>query len=465
MSNSTPHPASYRDPKGHIFMSDGNVFRTVTPTGAPDFDFVKSSGLLDELINDGLLLAADPAPKAVRDQFGDDVAHVLQHPRLPFVSYPYEWSFQQLKDAALLHLDIQLRALKKNVTLSDATAYNIQFMGGKPVFIDHLSFEPYEDGQIWVAHKQFCDQFLNPLLLSAYRGVAFNHWYRGSMEGIDATQLSPLLPWKTRLNFNVLSHVHLLAKFQNSNTAHAGGKQDGLKKARLSRLAFEGILSGLRKWIAKLNPKDCGPTEWGSYTRDTSYKPEETLKKEAFVRRFHEKVKPAVLWDTGANDGEFASIALEAGAQYAVGFEQDHTALEKAYARSKAENLALHPVFAELTNPSPSQGFAETERDGMLGRAPADAVQALAVLHHLAIGRNVPLARLIDWYIELAPKGILEFVPKEDPMVERLLSLREDIFPNYTVEHFRELLAAKAKIVEEETISTSGRTLFWFEVS
>ena len=463
MSDNTPHPASYRDPKGHIFISGGEVYRTVTEAGAPDFDFVKETGLLDELIAEGLLVSADPAPAAIKKQVGDGAVHVLHHPKVPFISYPYEWSFQQLKDAALLHLDIQLKALKKGVTLSDATAYNIQFLGAKPVFIDHLSFEPYEDGQIWVAHKQFCDQFLNPLLLSAYRGVAFNHWYRGAMEGIDATQLSPLLPWKSRFSFNVLSHVHLLAKFQNSNTAQAGGKQESLKKARLSRLAFEGILNGLRKWIIKLNPKNSGPTEWGDYTRQTSYKAEETLKKEAFVRRFHEAVKPDVVWDTGANDGEFASIALEAGAKYAVGFEQDHTALEKAVARSKAGNLPFLPVFAELTNPSPSQGLAEIERDGMLGRAPADAVQALAVLHHLAIGRNVPLGRLVDWYLDLAPKGILEFVPKEDPMVKRLLTLREDIFPDYTVDHFRSLLAAKATIVEEEVLSASGRTIFWFE--
>jgi ribosomal protein L11 methylase PrmA len=223
------------------------------------------------------------------------------------------------------------------------------------------------------------------------------------------------------------------------------------------------MLIGLRSWISALKPADSAQSVWRDYAENNSYAGDEARKKADFIREFAAAVKPAVLWDLGCNTGEYSKIALQAGAKLAVGFDFDVGALERAYLRAGAEQLNLLPLLLDATNPSPSQGWAQQERKGLVDRASGGAVLALALVHHLAIARNVPLPHVVDWVVGLAPRGVIEFVPKNDPMVAQLLMLRDDIFPDYLETAFANALQRRARIHKTAQVSATGRTLYWFE--
>ena len=462
MNRPIPDPGSFRDPCGRIYHCGGKVYRTITAQARDDFEFVRGTGLIDRLVGDGRVIAgelvsADGFPNGL----AEGVAHVVEHPRLPFISYPYEWPFPALKAAALLHLDIQTEALDAGVALSDASAYNIQFRGAQPAFIDLLSFRRYRDGEMWSGHRQFCEQFLNPLLLRAKCGVAHNAWYRGSQEGISASDLRRLLPWTSKLSRNILLHVVAQSAFQKvSMTPSANGKAP--LQTRFPTASYRGMLAKLRGWIVTLEPADTGATVWRDYAKSHSYADDEIAAKQGFIAEFAQALKPKLIWDLGCNTGDFSAVALGNGAKYAVGFDMDQGALEQAFARAASTDLSFTPLYLDGANPSPSQGWNERERPGLAGRATADAVIALAFVHHLAIGRNIPLPDLAAWLTGLAPHGVVEFVPKRDPMVQRLLALRDDIFPDYTAEHFQHCLSQSAEIIEARTVTQSGRTLIRF---
>ncbi len=448
---------SFRDPAGQVHLIGDRVFRTVMPMAAADYEAVRNRPTWRKLIDSGRVLPEQEVEPTVLGEAASEAVHVLEHPRLPHVSYPYEWSFPLLKAAALAHLELHMEALEGDINLIDATAYNIQFQGPKPVFIDHLSFRPYHDGEFWTGHKQFCEQFLNPLLLRAFLGITHNAWYRGALEGIPVEELNRLLPWRRKLSWKVLSHVTLQARLQQA-AVEKGGKAE-VKQRKLPKPAFIHMLRSLHGWISSLEPADTGKTVWGDYARNHSYTDDEVAAKKAFVAEAVRGFQPETLWDIGCNTGDYSKVALEAGARRVIGFDFDQRALELAYARAVDEKLDFLPLFLDAANPSPDQGWAQAERKGLAARRNADAIIALAVIHHLAIGRNVPLSEVVDWLVDMAPTGVIEFVPKQDPMVQALLRLREDIFPDYTEAAFLAHLRERAEVVDSRTVSASGRLL------
>jgi ribosomal protein L11 methylase PrmA len=433
------------------------------PSAAEDFEFVESSGLIPKLVDRGMLIPQTHLSRELLGDVADDAAYLLEHPRLDFISHPYEWPFRALQAAALLQLDLYLEALEHDVTLSDATAYNIQFDGVRPVFIDRLSFRRYVDGQFWLGHRQFCEQFLNPLLLRSIFGIPHNAWYRGSPEGIGAAELSALLPLRQKLRWRVLTNVVMQGSLQKTRSSDAHKAVAG--KLRFPKPAFVRLLRGLRTWIASLQPADRQPTTWQEYARHNSYRGAEAEAKRNFVARFVGDSKARAVWDIGCNTGDYSVAALQAGARSVIGFDFDQGALDLAFDRARSEKLAFTPLFLDVTNPAPDQGWGQSERRGLQARAGADAVLALALIHHVAISKNVPLADVVSWLTAMAPRGVIEFVPKTDPMVVELLRLREDIFPHYDEEHFVKCLQERARIVASETVSASGRKLFAFERS
>jgi len=459
-------PGSFRDPGGRVFLSEGRVFRTVTGANTRAFEAARDAGVYDRLARKGLLLDLNELDAGDLPQGSADVAagadHILEHPRIPFLSYPYEWSFAAHRAAALLHLDLHLEALDAGFTLSDATAYNVQFIGTKPVFIDHLSLHPYEDGELWTGHRQFCMQFLNPLLFWHLLETPPNPWFRGSLEGISPEDMAPLLSLRNRMSWTVFTHVVMQAALQKK--AIGGGRKtdDSVKATRLPRQSFLGMLMGLRSYIAKMQPPKA-PTVWGDYAQHNSYGRSEAERKRDFVKDMVSKVKPGLMFDIGCNTGDYSDAALDAGAGYVVGFDYDHGALDIAFDRFAKSERPFLPLWLDAANPSPAQGWAQRERKGLGERGNADALVALAFIHHIVIGRNVPLPMAIDWLTGLAPTGIIEFPPKSDPMVQRLLALREDIFPDYTEEAFLAVLGERAKIVASEHVSENGRLLVWYD--
>ena len=453
---------SFRDPGGRIFTQDDRVFRAIMPSAAAAYEAARDSGLLQKLVDKDMLVGWEERdPASLGGDLGE-ARYVLEHPRVPFISYPYEWSFSLHKQAALHHLDVQLEALESGFALSDATAYNIQFLGNRPVFIDHGSLIPYKDGDIWIGHRQFCMQFLNPLIFWSQFGVAPNNWFRGSLEGIAPEDLAPLLRWRHNLSWTVMAHVTAQAALQ-TRSLRKGQIAGKPSERRLPRAALKGMLEGLRRYIGGLKHKG-GETVWGDYAKDNSYATSEAAAKRAFVSEMVTATQPGLLFDLGCNSGDYSLAALEAGARSVVGFDFDYGALERAYHRFQGSQSNFLPLWLDAANPSPSQGWAQAERKGLSERsAGADALVALAFIHHIAIGRNVPLEMAVDWIMGMAPVGVIEFPPKADSMVRKLLAQREDIFPDYTEEAFLKYVGARGRIVAQKHLSEGGRLLIWYD--
>lgn len=464
MPEETQDPGSFRDPAGSIHIADGRVFRAVSPLAIENFRAVDASGLLGELVESGRLIDwRDVTDRGTWPVGTESAAAVLEHPRLPFVSYPYEWSFAGLRAAALLHLDIHLMALARDVTLSDASAYNVQFQGARPVFIDHLSFRPYREGEFWLAHRQFSEQFLVPLLFRSVLGIAHNAWYRGNVEGIPTGALAAVLPWHTRWRPRVAMHVTLPSTFQRRRFGAGNRALGGVTAGRrFSKNAMTEMLRGLHAWIGGLRPKD-GASAWSGYTDDNVYSDDDAAAKRQTVADFIGAAGPGTVFDIGCNTGLFAETALGAGAAQVIGFETDPGALEVAFARARDKTLDFLPLHLDAANPSPAQGWRQTERKGLAERADPGGVLALALIHHLVIGRNIPLDQAIGWLISLAPAGVIEFVPKSDPMVRAMLSDRDDIFADYTFENFKNAVASRARVVGVEPVGATGRELVVFD--
>ncbi len=459
----TVDPASYRDPSGHVHIEGERIFRTVTPHGRAEYEFIRDSGTLNELMERGLLIGATEVERFVLAG-ADPQDLILEHPKIPVLSYPYEWPFRALKAAALLHLDIQLAVLKNNIALSDASAFNIQFLGGKPIFIDYLSFRRYQDGEPWFGHRQFCEQFLNPLILQAKLGVPFHAAYRGRPDGIESVSLSPLLKLRHKWSPTMFSHITLFARSQNRVNASMLKEAQAAQVRGLKRDRYRAILLQLHQFISHLKPVEGAQTTWEGYADDNTYETVEAAAKRAVVERFVTDSRPNLLIDLGCNTGDYSQIALSCGAKYVVGLDSDHGALERAFMRSVSDDLNFLPLYQDLGNPTPGLGWNARERQSLEDRlARADAVLALALVHHLAIARNVPLDAVVDAIVAMAPRGVIEFVPKDDPTVQIMLALREDIFASYNRETFIKALERRATVVVHETVSESGRELFRFQ--
>ena len=452
------HPASFRDPDAGVFVAGGRVLRALTAEAAARYDAVRATGFLDALEREGLAVGSREAPEAPPAGF----ARMLEHEAVAFVSHPYEWPFALLKRAALLHLDIHQRALEREVTLTDASAYNVQFRGVRPVFIDITSFRPYREGELWAAHRQFCEQFLNPLLLSARFGIPHHAWYRGSLEGITTAALAALWPASGWISPRELVHVLLPASAERAAAKHTAASVEKIRRARLPKAGYAALLGQLRHWIAGLEPRGFGATQWADYARARNYGAAELEAKRRVVAEFAARQRPATLWDLGCNDGEFTEVALSNGAGATIGFDADPGALELACARAERARLEFLPLYQDASNPSPAQGWLGRERASLTDRPAPDAVMALAFEHHLALGRNLPLEQVVAFLVAIAPKGLVEFVPKTDATVQRMLGLKGDIFPGYSEATFAAALAARARIVRADALA-GGRKLFWFE--
>jgi ribosomal protein L11 methylase PrmA len=383
---------------------------------------------------------------------------VLRPERIDFISYPYEWSFGQLKDAAALTLEIQERALGKGFTLRDSSAYNVQFRSGRPVFIDTLSFEPWEEGKPWAAYKQFCEHFLLPLTLMSSTDIRCGTLLRSHVEGIPLDLGSRLLPRRSWASLSAVLHIHLHAWAQGRYAGTA--VNTAAKGKRLSQQSLLTLIKNLSTAIQRLSWKPSG-TEWADYTSDNNYSDTATQSKRDLVVAHLRDAAARTVWDLGANTGEYSRAARQVASQV-VAFDVDPAAVERNYRRVRSENESgILPLLLDLTNPSPSQGWAGRERMSLEERGPADAILALALIHHLAIGHNLPLERIASYLSRLGRSLIIEFVPKSDSQVKRLLLSRPDIFPEYTQEGFEAAFGRHYAIKAAGRVAESERTLYF----
>jgi hypothetical protein len=444
--------ASFRDPSGFLFRRGDRLFRQINQTYASEYRKLMDSGLYARLTEAGLLAQHIESDEPPADS--ETAYKVIEPERVPFISYPYEWSFSELKDAALATLSIQDRALAAGMSLKDASAYNIQFLRGKPALIDTLSFETYPEGTPWVAYRQFCQHFLAPLALMARRDVRLGQLLRIYIDGVPLDLASRLLPPRTRLALGLLTHVHVHAGAQRR---FAG--QPVPSRLRMWKPSLLGLLSSLKSTVRGLAWTPCG-TPWADYERTNSYSASAAAHKQALVREWSQRVRPQVTWDLGANAGAYSRLALAASKQ-TIAFDSDPSAVELNYLQAKAnKEEGLLPLLIDLTNPSPAMGWANAERDSLAARGPADLVLALALIHHLAIANNLPLAQLAAFFAALGRWLVIEFVPKSDEQVQRLLTARADIFPGFTQEGFEQAFGVRFRLHESVQLQGSERRLY-----
>jgi ribosomal protein L11 methylase PrmA len=453
MPNDGRVASSFRDPSGFVFYRDNSVYRQVNDTYKVNYDCLVGSGLYESLVAAGLLIPHEEVDLAYAR--ADSAYKVLKPEMIPFVSYPYEWCFSQLKDAALATIQIQKKALDFGMILKDASAYNVQFLRGRPILVDSLSFEEYREGQIWFAYRQFCQHFLAPLALMSYKDIRLSQLLRIYTDGVPLDLASSLLPFRTWLRFPLLVHIHAHARSQK----RFAGKHLTVGERKVSRIALLGLVDSLESAIEKMEWQ-IGDTEWANYYEATNYTSEAFHHKRLVVTEFLLEAAPASVWDLGANTGVFSRIASNRGIP-TVSFDLDPSSVETIYRASldKGEESIL-PLVLDLTNPSPGIGWENRERISVLERGPADTVLALALVHHLAIANNLPFDRIAGFLSRICQSLIIEFVPKIDSQVKRLLSTREDIFPGYTQERFEETFDQHFVIERSTKIRGSERVLY-----
>jgi len=453
--------SSFRDPSGFLFSSGGTLYRQVQSGYARHYDQLRASGLYDALVAEGLLiphvevgLEKAAAPGAYR---------VLQPERIPMVSLPYEWCFGQLRAAALLTLRVQQVAITHGMVLKDASAFNVQFRGALPVFVDTLSFERLEEGEPWIAYRQFCQHFLAPLALEALVDIRLRDLLRSYLDGVPLDLASRLLPRHTWLRPWSMIHIHLHARsidrFASTSGAPAARKPAKAAAGRVSKAGLDGLVSHLVDAVGALKWSS-GGTEWADYEATHGYDAAGQAAKRDIVERYLRKAPPGLVFDLGANTGDYSRLARSLGA-YAVAIDGDPSAVERAYGRFAAEKVdGILPLWVDLRNPSPPQGWAHREWPSLAERGPADTVLALALVHHLAIGNNVPLADVAAFLAGLGRQVIVEWVPKSDPQVQRLLASREDVFTEYNEDSFVTAVQEFFHIDERAPVGATGRVMY-----
>lgn len=448
-------PSSFRDPSGFLFKKDGILYRQINFTYKENYNQLMGSGLYEKLVSSNLLIPHKETDNISGDY--DNTYKIIKPELIEFISYPYEWGFSQLKDAALVTLAIQKKALKFNMSLKDCSAYNIQFREGKPLLIDTLSFEKYQKGKPWVAYRQFCQHFLAPLALMAYKDIRLGRLFLSHIDGIPLDLTSSLLPFWTWLKPSLSLHLHLHYRSEKY-FADKNLKKEKIKK-KFSKSSFLALINSLESLIKNLK-WETRKTEWRDYYDFMNYSLEAINEKKQIVARFLEKAQPKNVWDLGANTGLFSRIASDRGIR-TISFDIDPVCVEKNYLECKKNNEdKILPLIIDLTNPSPSIGWENKERLSLLGRGPADAVFALALIHHLAFSNNLSLEKIVDFFRQICRILIIEFVPKNDSQAQKLLGMKGDFFPNYRQDLFEEIFSRYFKIEEFVKIKDSKRSLY-----
>lgn len=433
-----------------MFVSNSAILRQINRSFASEWEGFAGSRTHAALVDAGLLVRSEVEDLSLA--LTDEAAYVIRPEQIPFISYPYEWCFSQLRDAALTTLEAMKEAMEHGYWLRDASAYNVQFLRGKPLLIDSLSFEQYEEGKPWIAYGQFCRHFLAPLTLMALVDLRLGGLLRVHLDGIPLDLASHLLPAKTRLSPGLLTHIHLHA-------AAGAGKGGGPSKVTVPKAGLLGMIDSLLHTVESLHaphPK----TVWGEYYDNTNYTKESFEAKKQLVAEMADLASPKTIWDLGANTGVFSECIAGTG-RTIVSWDGDPMAVEQAYVQwRQAGTEALLPLLQDFANPSPSQGWAHEERESFASRGPADLCLALALVHHLAIGNNVPLRSVASWLAGLGEWSLVEFVPKEDSQVQRMLTTRKDIFVHYNQEGFEAAFGIAFEFVRSELIPGTKRTLY-----
>jgi hypothetical protein len=445
--------SSFRDHSGFVFYENNEVYRQINPVYFDNYNFLMKSGLYNELVSKKYLIE--------HEEISNDTSKIIvKAKKINFISYPYEWSFYQLKRAALLTLEIQKICLKYGMSLKDASAFNIQFVDAKPLLIDTLSFEQYKENKPWVAYRQFCQHFLSPLALAIYGKNNLSKLSALYIDGISLELTSKLLPIKSYFNVGIYSHIHLNAKFEKKFNATIELDE---KKLTLSIEKQKKIIDHLKSIITEFKlPRQ--KSNWTDYYEDFSYDKENIEDKKSYIEFTLKKIQPTYLIDSGSNTGMFSEIGSKFS-NNVISFDFDETVIHnqcKNIAKKSIKNIL--PLVVDMTCPTPAIGWENKERKSFIDRLPENSCTlSLALIHHLVLSFNLTFEKIAKFYSSFSKDLIIEFVPKNDSQSQRLLVTKEDLYENYTKENFEKVFGNYFKLVDSKKISNSERILYHYE--
>lgn len=451
------HEASFRDPSGYMFHDSDTLRRLINPIYFPQYQKLKSSGFFKTLIDQGLLISHEET------SVSEEKIVITPEP-IPFITNPYEWSFEQFKHAALLTLKIQKYALSKGFILKDASAYNVTFYRGKPIFLDTLSFDFYEEGSPWRAYKQFITHFFGPLVLAKYHGAEIFKMLQTHIDGIPVKLIASLLPGKSKLSSTLFTNIHLLAKMESK---HSADYKAETKVAKLSKKAQNNILDSLYDYIKNLRLNET--TEWGDYYTKTNYEIAAFEAKKELIRSWTKTLNPQKMIDIGGNDGTFARTVLDK-VPHVIVTDIDSAAVDHNYRQVQAnKETNMLPFVCDVLQPAPGIGFNNTERASLIKRlkdyAP-DVTMALALIHHITLSGNVPFEKSAAFFASFSKNLIIEFPTREDSWVTSLLVRKREFinhFDFYNEANFEAGFAEYFTLSKKEAVGGSKRILYMFE--
>ena len=454
------HPASFRDRSGFVFSLNDQVFRQVNRSCQKHYEKLMASGLYQELVKNDLLIAhteipPDTSSGDMRD--AQDAWLWLKPVQLDFISYPYEWCFSQLQEAALTTLQVQQCAVRHGMTLKDSSAFNIQFRNGRAIFIDTLSFEEYQPGQPWTAYRQFCEHFLAPLALMSKCHHGLNSMMALHIDGIPLELATALLPTSSWLDPHMAIHLHLHKRFQQKYKDTSVDEYQDSKKGASVKIA--DVVESLKIAVNSLAlPKR--PSQWSEYYAQSSYTDESMILKEKAVESMLSESKAQSVIDFGANTGRFSQIAAKTAARV-ISLDLDPLCVENLFLECKKQNnTKIQPLIIDLCNPTPGVGWNNTERTSFTERAEADCGLALALIHHLHVSGHIPMDKISAFFASMVRDLIIEFVPLEDPQTKRLLVSRQSNFPDYTESSFENSFLRHFTIKEKVDLQNNQRVLY-----
>lgn len=441
--------ASFRDKAGRVFREDGQIFRELYADGIDRFLYVKNKTIFKNLLKENKIINTTEVGYSSENNL------ILKHEEVPFITYPYEWSFDQLKDASIFHLELQIKCLEEDISFIDSSAYNIQFNGYDPFLIDTLSLKKYEPGEIWSGHSQFIKEFLNPLIYYSKVGLTYNKFYKGSIYGISNMEIIRQISFFKLINLTIFIHVVLPEIFNKQNNY-----KKKIKTNKLDKKAYMWMLKSLKKNILKLKIKE--KSFWNKYENIRTYNEDEINLKKKIVENFLLRNKPKTLLDFGCNQGEFAFLASKTGVDKIIAIDQDERCINYIHNKCKElKNKKILPLVIDALNPSTSIGWND-EKKSFDERGNFDCSLNLAIIHHLCLANNIPLYDAISHIIKKSKIGIIEFVDKDDETSKIILHNKKKFHDDYAIKNFEKILNDVA-ITTNKTKINQTRTLYEFK--
>lgn len=464
---------SFRDPDGQLLKIDNRVFRFVTAAGAAQLNLFLSSVSARRLISEGRVINSAMIDKSIRveylakaglEEHEPHFEDFIEHKRIDFPSFPYEWSAEMLYSAGELTLDLAEHISAEGFGLKDATPENILFEGPKPIFVDVLSFEMRDpEDPTWLPYAQFLRTFLLPLLANKYFNMPLSQVFLTNRDGLEPDRLFSMCSQLQRIRQPFLTLLSIPTWLNRGASNSAIYRSRRSTSPEQARFILANLFKRLRRQMSGLKPKVKKSSPWTDYARENHESSRDYVEnKAAFVAEFMNRYQPKKVLDIGCNTGEFSKIAALAGAEV-VAVDSDAEVINSIWLEAGKESLNILPLVVNFAHPSPATGWRNNEHASFLNRAGGyfDAVFMLAVVHHLLVTERIPLREIFDLAAELTTDHlIIEFIEPDDPMFVRIARGRDHLYNGLTLEVFENTCRKHFDIVRSEWTPRLSRRLY-----